>query len=524
MRPAVVTVVVNMGEGEEGRQGSGFIVSPDGLVVTNWHVIADAQSALVKQEHGAFFPVEGLLAWDLERDFALLKVAAKDLPTIPLGDSHALRQGDSVLVMGSPKGLENTVSQGIVSAIRELPDGRRLIQTTAAVSEGSSGGPLLDMQGRVVGITSFQLVEGQALNFAVAMNEVKDKLKPGREPLALEQAFGPGEHAVAPQALTRSWALYGQGFRALPEDWEGPGAEEAFQVALGFFEAAARAAPDEAKFHFWVASCLSQLGRYDEAIAAYKRAAELRRQWTAPISDLGQTYYEAGRYREALDTYERVFELLVGKGPPEPTNEPWEGLGPPPDYDVLRHAYRGRLAEVQYALGLSYGRLGRNGEEIGAYQHAITWNPEYVDAYINLGAAYLHAQRHQDAILAFKEAIRLKPDDPLTHFNLGVAYGQLGRYQEELEAYKQAIRIKPDDAEAHFNLGVAYGNLGRWQEEIEAYKQAIRIKPDDAKAHFNLGLAYLIYVNDRGRALDEYRTLKVLNEDLAGKLFDLLYP
>jgi hypothetical protein len=154
-RPAVVVVLAQDAKGEKIRQGSGFIVTPDGLVVTNWHVVRGASSALVKRERSwGFDTVEGVVAWDAEHDFAILKIdgnrlatmpedivpirggfmriAGKGLATVPMGDSDNVRQGDRVLVLGSPQGLENTASDGIVSAVRELPGALLFIQSASA--------------------------------------------------------------------------------------------------------------------------------------------------------------------------------------------------------------------------------------------------------------------------------------------------------------------------------------------------------------------------------------------------------
>ena len=94
---------------------------------------------------------------------------------------------------------------------------------------------------------------------------------------------------------------------------------------------------------------------------------------------------------------------------------------------------------------------------------------------------------------------------------------------ETIEACKQAARKNPDDAEAHSNLGFAYGNLGMYNEAIDSYMQAIRIDPDYAKAHYNLGVVYVVSLNDRGSALEQYEILKSLGPELANKLFNLIY-
>lgn len=164
---SVVLIVVSDVNNKAVSEGSGFIVSSDGKIVTNHHVIADAHSATVKLNNGAFFAVDGVIADDPDHDLAVIKVSGRNLPSLALADSDSLSAGDHVLAIGSPLGLENSVSDGIVSAFREDPKGRSWIQTTAPASHGNSGGPLLAMDGKVAGVLTWKASEGENLNFAV---------------------------------------------------------------------------------------------------------------------------------------------------------------------------------------------------------------------------------------------------------------------------------------------------------------------------------------------------------------------
>ena len=170
---AVVLIVISNSSGEETALGSGFLVSADGEIVTNYHVIKEAHSAIVKLSNGAFFPVAGVLASDSDKDLAVLKVNGKNLPFLTVGDIDKLHVGDHVVAIGSPLGLEGTVSDGIVSSVRDVAS-KKWIQTTAPVSHGNSGGPLLDMNDQVVGVITWgvNLDVGQNLNFAAPSNEI----------------------------------------------------------------------------------------------------------------------------------------------------------------------------------------------------------------------------------------------------------------------------------------------------------------------------------------------------------------
>ena len=183
--PAVVTVVSSQpgGYGEGGRQvglGSGFIVSPNGLIVTNNHVVANAESVQVVLI-GERRTNARVLGSDPRIDIAVLKINGKNLPVAPLGDSDKLQVGQQAIAIGNPLGFERTVTTGVVSALNRIIPGagtplRDLIQTDAAINPGNSGGPLLDSCGRVIGVNTAvvgtQMGTG-GLGFAVPINTAK---------------------------------------------------------------------------------------------------------------------------------------------------------------------------------------------------------------------------------------------------------------------------------------------------------------------------------------------------------------
>jgi len=130
---SVVLIEVRDTSDKVMRTGSGFVASPDGRIVTNYHVIKDAPSAYIKLNNGAFFKVDGLVASDADADVAIIKVAGNNLPVLVFGDSDKASVGETVIAIGSPLGLANSVSTGIISGLRD-DSGRKWIQTTAAVS------------------------------------------------------------------------------------------------------------------------------------------------------------------------------------------------------------------------------------------------------------------------------------------------------------------------------------------------------------------------------------------------------
>ena len=192
------TVVVIQGKTDSGEVlGSGFIVSKDGKIVTNLHVIRDMKTASVQLANGEVFDSVSVLAIDERRDLAVVRI---DLPPLPkgysfvdgfpvlnLGNSDTLAAGESVVVVGSPIGLAGTVTAGIISSVRDTGEDFKVLQTDAAVNPGNSGGPLVNNKGQAIGVVSFKLRSAEGLNFAIPINYVRGLLNNLHEPISLEQ-------------------------------------------------------------------------------------------------------------------------------------------------------------------------------------------------------------------------------------------------------------------------------------------------------------------------------------------------
>lgn len=163
--------------------GSGFLVSQDGKVITNFHVIEGASKIKAISHDEKEYDVEGVLNYSVERDIAILSVKGlNNIPYLTMGDSDKLELGESIVAIGSPLGLQNTVSTGIISSFRKNlirdVEGAKDIQISAPISSGSSGGALFNAKGEVVGITYAGFTEiGQNLNFAIPINEAKALLQ-----------------------------------------------------------------------------------------------------------------------------------------------------------------------------------------------------------------------------------------------------------------------------------------------------------------------------------------------------------
>jgi S1-C subfamily serine protease len=175
-KPAVVQIIALDANWAPIKTGTGFFVSADGDLLTNFHVIQGAVHISARTDKGAMFFFDRLVAGSPESDVALLKFQATDVDYLKLGTSTNAVEGETVLVIGNPEGLQGTVSNGIISAFRE---NRSLIQITAPISPGSSGSPVLDETGQVIGMATLVYKEGQNLNFAISAEVIEAVIQSG---------------------------------------------------------------------------------------------------------------------------------------------------------------------------------------------------------------------------------------------------------------------------------------------------------------------------------------------------------
>jgi hypothetical protein len=182
-RSAVVSIECQLSGGRGRSGGTGFFVSKDGIIITNFHVIQNAAMISVRDNSGRVWTDVSVGAYDEGSDLAALKVPAFSTPFLKVADWHNSKVGERVAAIGNPMGFESSVSDGLISGIRSIPVVKcQVLQTTVPVSHGSSGGPLLTMTGNVIGVTSFMFVNGQNLNFAVPLIEFFSQLDLHRFP------------------------------------------------------------------------------------------------------------------------------------------------------------------------------------------------------------------------------------------------------------------------------------------------------------------------------------------------------
>lgn len=303
VKPCVVAVITYDARGEVRMTGSGFFIRP-GQVLTNLHVIDGAQRAEVRtlEGKGRTYSVEGILGLDEEGDLALMSVPVPAERARSLDVArHLPEEGEKVFVIGNPLRLEGSVSDGIVSAVREVPNLGEIIQITAPISHGNSGSPLFNMKGQVIGVITMKVTNGQNINLALGASRLNQlqatKLLSFSELAARDKAGQQGE------ALAEWW--YRNGLTSL---WLGN-----YDSALGYFETAVNKNPNRAEAWIQVGYCKVKQGKNTDAIRAFKRALQLRPNSFEAYNKLGDAYYYSSRFYEAIEAYKQAATLRPEK-------------------------------------------------------------------------------------------------------------------------------------------------------------------------------------------------------------------
>jgi len=436
---AVVMVIKYDEKGNEIGSGSGFIVRRDGAVVTNYHVIGMAKDIKVKAGDKVF-DVEGLIYTDKENDLAILKARAKDLPVVKLGVIGEANIGEHVYVIGYPSGLENTISVGLLRGIRKIDEKREILRTTTPVSPGSSGSPVFNRNGEVIGVATMSSIsETRNSSVAISVKLIKDRIS-SKNITAIKES-GLEDYINTAMYWNNLGCTYFKSGK--------------YEEAIKSFKQAIEIDPDFAEVHYNLGLAYFESGKYEEAIDAYKHAIRIDPDYADAHYNLGKVYDELGKYEEAIDAYKHAIRI---------------------DPDA---------ADAHYNLGTDYGKSGMYKEAIESFKQAVRIDPDYASAHHNLGVAYRKTGRNEEEVESYKQAIRIDPDLAIAHYNLGVAYGNLGKYKKAKESFKQAIRIDPDYKSAHYNLGITYLQINDRGSAIEQYKILKKLDTEMGNELFN---------------------------------------
>ena len=444
---STVLLVMNDRNNNPISFGSGFFVQPN-IIATNYHVIEGAARGTVKLVGmSTKYTIDSILAIDTDNDLALLKVSDSSgikLLTL-INDSETVRIGERVFVVGNPEGLEGTLSDGIISNLPTLEHNNKRLQMTAPISPGSSGGPVINRKGEVIGVAvgSRQALGAQNLNFAIPSNYLKKLLDQSESAIPLSEQ----EQSIS----AKTYNLWGNE-KFKQGDYVG---------AIADFDKAIELNNDYAEAYNNRGLAKHELREHTAALADFDIAIQLKPGLSVAYNNQGLAKQALGDLHAAIADFDKAIQLK--------------------DDDVV--VYNNR--------GLAKDKLGDHVAALADYDIAIRLKPDYADAYNNRGYMKNKLGDHVAALADYDIAIRLKPDYANAYNNRGFVKYELGDHFAALADYDKAIQLKPDFPTVYNNRGLVKTNLDQHVAAIVDYNIAIQLKPDYADAYFNRGVSYL---------------------------------
>ncbi len=439
------------------RFGSGFFVQHD-QIATNLHVIEGASRGTAKLiGKPTTYVIEGITASDVENDLAILKVSDSNVQPLPIGDSDAVQLGATVYVSGHPKESEGAFSDGTISGPREMGS-QTLMQMTAPISPGGSGGPVLNEKGEVIGVSFLTLEDEQSLNFAIPSNYLKALISKSEavKPLSQEK-----------QSVSAETYFYRGNEKYLMRS---------YQEAITAYSEAIRLRPDFANAYVNRGLAKEKLGQHESAIMDYSRAIEIDPTLAGAYNNRGRAKRRLGQDFLALEDLNTAIQL-------------------DPHY-VKAYVNRGNVKNS----------LGHPSAAIEDFDLALQLNPNSAEAYNNRGIAKASLMQLFEAIKDFDTAIQHDPELAQAYYSRGIAKFIIGNHIREAEADLQtALKLtkKTGDANLKSNVELALLRLaenthrGGERSKRNSIKVFISYAHKDIKAKNKL-ITYLAAMKSEG--------------------------
>jgi len=566
----VLTIIGYGADKAEIVKGSALALT-ESVIVTAYHIIARAFDVEAVNMKGKKVKIEGILGVDKAHDIALLKLKGKAQP-LPIGTIDNLAEGARIFALGSNESGQIVISEGTLRRAVDIGAEGKVLDVSLSVPEQFCGGPVLDVNGQLVGMF---LVLERSLKFGLPIGALVGVPQTGkvvefkswtRENYfeTVEGSVFAGLVAAALDEQMTARLFLEKAVKLNPSYLDGYVKLAAIYANQRDYTAAAAAYlkvieldASRADAFYGMGSVLMRQMKFKEAAEALEKAVALNVATKDVQFDLGTAYEELQEFDKAAVAFDKFIALA-----PAVTWNAYLRLGfcrtklgqfdaaiaafleaqkaQPKDIKVnfsLAEAYEKAgqfekaeavyniLAEINPAEAKTYHRQSfRIYDVAGKYERAITPAKKVIDLepknetnHYYLGLTYFKLQKYDEAIAAFQQALAVKPDFPHAWFQLGSAYFSQKKFKEAAAAYKKYAEFSPDDSSGWLSIGVCYMQLKDHESALEPLKKCVELKPDNAVAWYNLAIVY-INLKDFYSAKEVYNRLVTLDPSLAERL------
>ncbi len=354
---AVVVITSFDYDGNKSKQGSGVILNDKGIILTNYHVFAGNEKMEIKHRDNTI-NYTAVVGVNIEKDILILKIDGGSYPNIDLAKREDLKVGQKVYAIGSPMGLENTLSDGLLSGFREIGKTikKNYIQISASISPGSSGGPVFNSRGELIGISNMSMEEGQNLNFAIPIDDIMSVMQ--------------GDYLD--QNKLESLNYFYKGYNAV-ENGD-------YKEALTDYSKYIEKNPGDAKAYNYRGLAYIEMKEYKKSIPDFTKAVQIDAKFVVAYNNRAEANYKLEEYGKAEQDFSKSIQI-------EPDN-----------------------ISAYYGRGLSYSKDEIHDKALKDFSKVIELDPTFVYSYVNRGFSYYALEEYEYAIRDWEKSIRLDPD------------------------------------------------------------------------------------------------------------------
>lgn len=417
--------------GKLAKQGSGVVISEKGWIVTNYHVYDGCERMEVKH-NDKIVKFTDVIGFDVDRDILILKIKNNMFPSISLANSDYLKVGQRVYAIGSPLGLENSISEGIISGLRNIDyNNRNYIQITASISPGSSGGAVVNSLGELIGISTMERKGGQNLNFAIPINDI----------------LSISPHQNISKKDINATTLFSQGLNAMEA--------EDYEKAINYFNDYLEIYPNDLDALYNRGFSFYKINKPDLVIKDLNKFIAIKNDDSEVYNLRGLAYIDWGWKSKSEDLLKERSDIALT--------------------DFIRAVeLDANYAEPYFNLAKTYRRhpYMMIDKAIYYYSKAIQVDNTYFQAYYYRAHCYFDNKQYYDAINDLTFYIKNKPKMCVAYILRGNCYYELKNYKEALNNYDMAINISPNGHSYYYDRGFAKLNLLDLQGACSDFQQS----------------------------------------------------
>jgi len=507
IKKEIKLAVVSIGnETLTGEQinSTGFIISSSGLILTTYHSVDSAKEIKIKLNDGTIYLVIYVIAYDIDRDWCLLKVDAERLPALVLGESNNLKKGDKVYLSGYAFGQQDEISfsEGIFSGTMYF-DGYEWLQITGYGFPGESGGPLIDSQLKVVGI----ITRGEIAKGAIGtpINEIKPLLN-SKSKINLEE-FGMvasqkaflirGDRAFLKKDFDTAILYYTQEVKIHPKkatayNSRGLAYKNKGDYAKAFddFNKAIEIEPSFAQAYFNRGIICAIRRDFDSAISDNTKAIQSDSNYSKAYSNRAGAYFYKKEYDKSWDDLYKAEELG------EVIDPVFLRMLEQASGKKYRHEIDKDNFSIYFLRGIDYSLKNKFNDALSYLNKAIEINPDSGEAYNARGMVYKKMGNLEQSILDFTRAIDIKPNPDIKYspaffyYNRASIYMMKGDIDKATSDYSKAIETDPLFVYSYYDRANIFVMRGNFDQAILDLTKAIELEPNDAAAYANRAVAY----------------------------------